>query len=82
MLDFFHFDKMPFTNSEQANYKLFLKKQVKIINSVLHSVRFNENNYHYIYGESGVGKSFVLSELNNLFPTKTPELEQSPAAEK
>ena len=69
LLDFFHFDKMPFTNSEQANYKLFLKKQVKIINSVLHSVRFNENNYHYIYGESGVGKSFVLSELNNLFET-------------
>ena len=60
-LEHFHFDKEPFP-LHSFNYIYENKKQFSIISEISDSIRFN-NGIYTITGGSGVGKTFVLKQI-------------------
>lgn len=61
-LDYFHFDKEPFPTTTFNNYIYENKRQFKIIDDIVNSIRFNSGIYSII-GSEGVGKTFVLRQI-------------------
>ena len=64
-LEFFHFDKEPFSTTSFNNYLYENKGQFKVINTIVNSIRFYSGIYPIIGGE-GVGKTFVLKQIQNI----------------